>query len=178
MVENDVLVRRAQNGSVSAIRELYLSHHQQIFRFIWSRVYDHELAEDLTGEVFIRMLKNLSTYEYRSLPFRAWLYGIARNLVIDHYRKKNPGTTISLDEITGERAAGESLEERTEQTMKFEQVQQMLERINPDEREVVELRFLAGLSLKETALATNKTVAAVKALQHRGLVSLRAANQD
>ena len=127
IVENDDLVRHAQNGSVSAIRELYLSHHQQIFRFIWSRVYDSDLAEDLTGEVFVRMLKNLSTYEDRSLPFRAWLYGIARNLVIDHHRKKNPRMIMSLNDITGEPIEGESLEERTEQTLKFEQVRQMLE---------------------------------------------------
>lgn len=159
-VENDALVRRAQNGSVSAIRKIYLSYHQQIFRFVWSRVYDPDLAEDLTGEVFVRMLKNLSRYEDRSLPFRAWLYGIARNLVIDHHRKKNSRMTRSLKDITGESIEGESLEERTEQSLKFEQVRQMLEKIDSDEREVVELRFLAGLSLKETALATNKTVAA------------------
>jgi RNA polymerase sigma-70 factor (ECF subfamily) len=178
IVENLDLVRRAQNGSAPAIRELYLSHHQQIYRFIWSRVYDPDLAEDLTGEVFVRMLKNLPSYEDRSIPFRAWLYGIARNLVIDHHREKHPRIILPLDNIAGEQAADASPEERTEQTMKFEQMRQMLEQINPDEREVVELRFLAGMSLKETALATQKTIAAVKALQHRGLTSLRSIFQD
>jgi RNA polymerase sigma-70 factor (ECF subfamily) len=174
ILEDDNLIHRAQNGSVIAIRELYLSHHLQIFRFVWSRVYDPDLAEDLTGEVFVRMLANLSNYEDRSLPFRAWLYSIARNLVIDHFRKNSSRMTVSLNDITDEPMESESLEEQAEKTLNLKQVRQMLEQINPDEREVVQLRFLAGLSLKETAIATNQTIAAVKAQQHKGLLSLKA----
>lgn len=174
----DDAVKRARNGNLSAVRELYLDHHEQIYRFIWSRVHDPDLAEDLTGEVFVRMLKNLSSYEDRSLPFSAWLYTIARNLVIDYHRKNNASEIISLNDLIEEPSKGKSLEDQTEHNLTFEQVRRMLKRIKPDEREVLELRFLAGLSLKETALVTNKTVAAVKALQHRGLVALRAINQN
>lgn len=174
---NDV-VRRAQNGRISALQELYLSHHQQIFRFVWSRVHDPDLAEDLTGEVFLRMLANLSQYEDRSLPFRAWLYRIARNLMIDHHRKIGSRQIMPLDDLSGEPGEEKSPEELAERNMTLVHVQQMLEQMKPDEREVVELRFLAGLSLKETALVINKTVAAVKALQRRGLVTLRSINQD
>jgi RNA polymerase sigma-70 factor (ECF subfamily) len=171
---NRDLVRSAQRGSVAAVRQLYLNHHRRIYRFIWSRVYDPNLAEDLTGEVFMRMLKNLSTYEERSFPFHAWLFRIARNLIADHFRKQASRTDVPLDEIAGKQAENKSLEDMAEQTLKLELVQQSLEQINPQEREVVELRFIAGLSLKETAQAIDKTVSAVKALQHRGLVSLRA----
>ena len=173
-VNPDMLVLEAQKGSAQAVRDLYLCHHEQIYRFIWSRVHDPDLADDLTGEVFIRMLKNLSTYQDRAVPFRAWLYGIARNLVIDNHRKKGSWVTMPLSSVIPEPSDGESLEAQTELVLDFARVQQKLQQMDPDEREVVELRFLAGLSLKETAYAVNKTVAAVKALQHRGLAALKA----
>lgn len=177
-VNPEALVLEAQRGGVQAIRDLYLCHHEQIYRFIWSRVHDPDLADDLTGEVFIRMLKNLSTYQDRSLPFRAWLYGIARNLVIDEHRKKGPRLTMPLNAISGAPSEDEALETQTEHSLTFAQVQRKLEQMDSDEREVVELRFLAGLSLKETAYAINKSVAAVKALQHRGLATLKAGLQE
>jgi RNA polymerase sigma-70 factor (ECF subfamily) len=178
--ERDDRVKRAQDGSLSAIRELYLDHHEHIFRFIWSRVHDPDLAEDLTGEVFVRMVTALSSYHDRSLPFRAWLYRIARNLVIDWYRKKSRQMSVPLDaqRVAGNLIESQSPEETTEQALTLERVRQALERIDPTQREVVELRFLAGLSLKDVALAIGKTIAAVKALQHRGLASLRASLKE
>lgn len=173
VVKNEERVQQAQRGDVAAIRELYLCHHEAIYRFLWSRVHDPDLADDLTGEVFIRMIKALPGYQDRSLPFRAWLYGIARNLVIDHFRKIGPKITRPLKEVDCSLVNGESLEEHTDQNLTFAQVRQSLEKLAADEREVVELRFLAGLSLKETAIAVDKTVAAVKALQHRGLAALK-----
>ena len=167
------LVRQAQIGNVSAISELYLSHHQQIFRFIWSRVYDPHEAEDLTMEVFIRMLNHLSSYQDRSVPFRAWLYEIARNLVIDRLRRNGHHQTLPLEDFTNYPVGGDSLEDVAEYRLTLSLVQQLLSQIHPDEAEVVSLRFLGGLSLQETAYATQKTVAAVKALQHRGLASLK-----
>jgi len=88
---------RVQNISTPAAEELYREHHEHIFRFIWSRVHDAQHAEDLTGEVFTRMVASLPDYSDRSLPFRAWLYRIARNLVIDDYRKKSPESLIVLE---------------------------------------------------------------------------------
>jgi RNA polymerase sigma-70 factor, ECF subfamily len=174
LAKNHALVRSAQNGDVSAIRELYLGHQEHIYRFIWSRVYDPDLADDLTGEVFLRMIKSLPRYQDRALPFRAWLYRIAHNLVIDYHRKQDRRVTMPLEKMDNRLVEIKSLEERTEQTVTFEQVQQALAQLAPHEREVIEMRFLAGLSLKETAHALDRTVAAVKALQYRGLVSLRA----
>jgi RNA polymerase sigma-70 factor, ECF subfamily len=167
------VIRRAQNGDLVALRELYLAHHEQIYRFIWSRVHDPAHAEDLTGEVFLRMVANLSNYQDRSLPFRAWLYGIARNLVIDDYRKSRIRQYVPLESVAGDAVEGKSPEELTEQVLAFTRVKNALSKMAPDQREVIELRFLAGLSLNEVAAAVNKTVAAVKSLQHRGLTVLR-----
>jgi RNA polymerase sigma-70 factor, ECF subfamily len=155
-----------------AAEELYRQHHEHIFRFIWSRVYDAQQAEDLTGEVFTRMVANLSGFRDRSLPFRAWLYRIARNLIIDHQRKES--SAASLADVVDHPIAQASPEEQAEATLTLKQVQRALQNIDPEQREVVELRFLGELSLEEVSLVLNKSIPAVKALQHRGLASLRA----
>lgn len=151
---------------------LYREHHAHIFRFIWSRVHDPQQAEDLTGEVFFRMVANLPGYRDRSLPFRAWLYRIARNLIIDHHRKES--SARAFNDAANQRAESTSPEEKVEAALTLEGIWQALVRIDPVQREVVELRFLAELSLEEVAFTLNKSISAVKALQHRGLASLRA----
>lgn len=163
-----------QRENLPAAEELYVQHHEHIFRFIWSRVHDAPLAEDLTGEVFTRMVVSLPNYRDRSLPFRAWLYQIARNLIIDHYRKE--GSAQSLKDVANANAV--SPEENAEVALTLERVQRALEKVDPAQREVVELRFLAELSLEEVASVMDKSVAAVKALQHRGLASLRTHLKD
>lgn len=163
-----------QRENLPAAEELYLQHHEHIFRFIWSRVHDAPLAEDLTGEVFTRMVANLPNYHDRSLPFRAWLYQIARNLIIDHHRKESSAQI--LNDLT--QPGDASPEEKVETALTLERVQRSLENMDPAQREVVELRFLAELSLEEVAAVMDKSVAAVKALQHRGLASLRTHLKD
>ena len=163
---------RTQSEDSRAAEALYMEHHKHIFRFIWSRVHDAQQAEDLTGEVFTRMIANLSGYRDRSLPFRAWLYRIARNLIIDHHRKES--SADALADVIDLPTAQASVEERAETTLTLEQVQRALKNIDPEQREVIELRFLAELSLEEVSLVINKSIRAVKALQHRGLASLRA----
>jgi RNA polymerase sigma-70 factor, ECF subfamily len=167
---------KAQSGNLPSAEELYREHHEHIFRFIWSRVSDAPLAEDLTGEVFTRMVVNLPNYRDRSLPFRAWLYQIARNLVIDHHRKES--SIQRLNEVVHQNPGAISPEEKAETVLTLERVQRALEKIDPAQREVVQLRFLAELSLDEVALVINKSVATVKALQHRGLAALRAQLKD
>ena len=163
---------RAQSERPLAVEELYMEHHEHIFRFIWSRVHDAEQAEDLTGEVFIRMVSSLSTYKDISLPFRAWLYRIARNLIIDYHRKESSANALA--DVVDQNIAQKAVEEQAEVSLTLQQVRRTLQKIDPEQREVVELRFLAELSLEEVSLVVNKSVAAVKALQHRGLASLRA----
>jgi RNA polymerase sigma-70 factor, ECF subfamily len=171
LMASDQQKARIQSESSLAAEELYREHHEHIFRFIWSRVYDAQQAEDMTGEVFTRMVANLSGYRDRSLPFRAWLYRIARNLIIDHHRKEISADALaqSIDQSTAEL----SIEEQAETTLTLKQVQRALQNIDPEQREVVELRFLGELSLEEVSLVMNKSIPAVKALQHRGLASMR-----
>jgi RNA polymerase sigma-70 factor (ECF subfamily) len=172
------IIKKAQKSDPTAVGKLFDDHHEAIFRFFWARVRDHHLAEDLTGELFTRMVAELPRYQQRDLPFRAWLYRIARNLIIDNYRTDKNHMSLPLEQANHETSQTAAPDEMLEQTMKTERIQQALDIIDPSQREVVELRFLAGLSLKEAAATLNKTVAAVKALQHRGLYSLRLLLQE
>lgn len=167
------LVRRAQGGDVSAIGELYDRHHERIFRYVWSRVNNKNLAEDLTGEIFTRMVSNLPDYRSVGLPFPAWLYRIAHNLIVDHYRKNSGRSPLPLDHAESLSGGRDNPDSIVEHNVTLERLRRALERLDQAQREVVVLRFLAGLSLQEVALALDKTVAAVKSLQHRGLAALR-----
>ncbi len=171
---DDELVARAQQGEVSAIGYLYDRHRESIFRYLWLRLDERQLAEDLTGDVFMRMLDALPRYHLQGLPFRAWLYRIAHNLLVDYFRKLNHQATVPLDAVE-EQSAEDDPDHTIDQVLLSERLQVALLRLEPTQCEVVILRFLAGLSLQETALTLGKTEAAIKALQHRGLSGLRRA---
>ena len=169
------LVRCAHGGDVSAVGALYDRHHEPVFRYVWSRVRDNHLAEDLTGEIFTRMVVSLPDYCPTGVPFRSWLYRIAHNLVVDHYRKEGNRVLVPLYDAEEQGAEEDNPASIVERQLAVERVGRALARLDPTQREVVVLRFLVGLSLREAALALDKTVGAVKSLQHRGLVALRAA---
>jgi RNA polymerase sigma-70 factor (ECF subfamily) len=172
------LVKSAQGGDVSAIGELYDRHHEHIFRYVCSHVRDSRSAEDLTGEIFTRMVTSLPNYRPRGVPFRAWLYRIAHNLVVDHYRQQGKHDLVPLCHAETRSEQDDDPGSIVEQRLTVERVKHAMARLDPSQREVVLLRFLAGLSLREVALTLDKTVAAVKSLQHRGLLALRLALQQ
>ena len=169
------LVRRAQAGDVNAVGELYDRHHEHIFRYVWLRVHDNRSAEDLTGEIFVRMVASLPDYRPTPVPFRAWLYRVAHNLVVDHFRRESGHVLVSLDLAEGLHGESDNPASIIERRLTLERVQRALAGLDPSQREVVILRFLVGLPLREVALALGKTVVAVKSLQHRGLMALRTA---
>ncbi len=179
------LVEQAKKGDITAVGDLYDQHQPHIYRYVWSRVRHSQTAEDLTGEIFTRMVKNLPRYKVTEMPFRAWLYRIAHNLVVDYYRGQDGRypTPLPLDQVEHTREKmittrdEASVAEVVDQKMTVELIEQALDHIDPAQREVVVLRFLTGLPLKEVAQSLNKSVAAVKSLQHRGLAALRIALQ-
>jgi len=167
------LVVLAQRGEADAIGALYDMHYQAIFRYFRARVGDRQLAEDLTGDVFRRMLTGLPQYRPMGLPFWAWLFRIAHNLLIDHYRKESGHVSVMLDETERQARGGDDPASIVEQNLTLEHAYRTLAELDPPQRDVLTLRFLSGLSLKEVALALGKTEDAVKALQRRGLAALR-----
>ena len=164
----------AQQGDVEAIGVLYDQHHEALFRYIWSRTGDRDLAEDLTSDVFMRMLSALPNYRSSTAPFRAWLYRIARNLLVDYYRKKGGRISVSLNHSVtlGDDDNPISI---VEHKLTLERAHHALAKLDETQREVVALRFLGGLSLQEVATVLEKSENAIKALQHRGLTALRQA---
>ncbi len=168
------LVTRAQGGDVDAIGMLYDQHYESIFRYLWLRVNDLKLAEDLTGDVFMRMLSALPRYQPMGMPFRAWLYRIAHNLLVDHWRKPGNCEPIPLDLIEEQTDDGD-LSLKVERNFLVAHVSRAMTQLEPNQHEVIVLRFVMGLSLQEVARAVGKTEGAVKSLQHRGLAALRLA---
>jgi RNA polymerase sigma-70 factor (ECF subfamily) len=169
------VVARAQRGEAEAAGLLYEAHQAAIFRYLWLRLGERETAEDLTGEVFIRMLEALPRYRPSATPFRGWLYRIARNLAIDHgrhARRAGGAAPASLETVPVDVHPVGDPAHQTEQKLSLEALRAALAGLEAGQREVVTLRFLSGLSLRETAVVVDKTEAAVKALQHRGLAAL------
>jgi RNA polymerase sigma-70 factor (ECF subfamily) len=167
------LVVLAQRGEADAIGTLYDTHYQAIFRYFRARVGNRQLAEDLTGDVFRRMLTGLPYYRPLGLPFRAWLFRIAHNLLVDHYRQESGRMSVELQETERHGGGGEDPASVVEHKLTMEQTFQALSELDSSQRDVLALRFLGGLSLREVALALNRTEDSVKALQRRGLAALR-----
>jgi RNA polymerase sigma-70 factor (ECF subfamily) len=167
------LVAHAQGGNVDAIESLYDRHRTNIFRYIWSRVGEQRLAEDLTGDVFMRMLAALPDYRATERPFRAWLYRIAHNLLVDHIRKEKQHASIPLDAIKTRHANGSDPMTALERRSDAQRVHDALSKLDTAQREVIVLRFLCELSPQEVAQILGKTEAAVKSMQHRSLAALR-----
>ncbi len=166
------LVARARGGDVDAIGALYDQHHESIFRYLWLRVGDRCVAEDLTGDVFMRMLTALPHYQSVGLPFRAWLYRIAHNLMIDHWRKTNSREAVPFDTLQEQEDESDP-PSAIDQKLLTDRLTRALAQLEPNQREVIALRFGMGLPLSQVALAMGKTEAAIKSLQHRGLSALR-----
>lgn len=176
IIDQDRLISLARDGSEYAISRLYEDHSQGVFRFLYYRTGDRSLAEDLTSEVFIRMLKSLPKFSERSGSFRSWLYTIARNITIDHYRKMKPGVDLPFDdELISSDPDPEDLLNAAESRQHL--TASILE-LSEEHREIIALRFISHLSIQETASTLGKTVDSVKGLQYRALGILRDKMRD
>lgn len=169
------LVKRAQAGNAAAVGELYDRHQPRIFRYIRFKVAHTQVAQDLTGEVFLRMVDHLSSFEPRGVPFSAWLYRIATNLIIQEGQRESKQPLVPLVYANHISQNHDNPTQVVERRLENEWLWQGLDKIDENQREIIILRFVVGLSLKETAGTLNRTVAAVKTLQHRGILALQAA---
>ncbi len=168
------LIRAAQRGDQNAFAALYRAYVDRIYRYILFRVESAQTAEDLTAEVFLRMVEGLPSYEDRNMPLLVWLYRIAHARVVDHYRRyKRTAEQASLDSV--EIRADLDLDSDLVSSYRADQLRIALSHLTDAQRQVVILRFIEGYNLEATAQAMNKTVDAIKALQYRALQALAAA---
>lgn len=165
------LVRRAQQRDRSAFAEIYERYHSTIYTHIYYRIGDASTAEDLAGDVFVRVVENIDSFVYRGRPLLTWLYTIARNVVIDHQRRAGLAVMLPLDEPV--KNGGEDVERAVELAFSRRRLAAALEHLTDEQRNVIILRFIEGRSLQEAAEIVGKSVGAVKALQHRALQNLR-----
>ena len=170
------IVARAKAGEREAFASLYEMHYDRIYRYVAFKCGGAGDAEDLTGEVFLKMLESIHQFEFRGFPFTSWLYRIAHNVVMDHFRRRGRRPTVPLDDA--ERvadAAHSEMEWRAHVSWTMNEVVNAMDDLTDLQREVVSLRFAGGLSIAETAKAVGRKENAVKALQHAGIKKLRAA---
>lgn len=166
------LVARAQQGDREAFGELYERLSPKVYSYLYYHLNARtQLAEDLTEDVFIKVLEKLHRYQDRGVPFSAWVFRIAHNHLIDYVRAQPKQGVMSIDECP------DLPEHRSERTLDLALTQTELNRaighLTTDQRRVVELRFLQGMSTAETAHALGKSEDAVKKLQSRGLQVLK-----
>lgn len=168
------LVRRARDGDGDAFACLYDAHVDQIYGFIYRRVGDRQLAEDLTSDVFLRAYRSISRFTWQGVGIGAWFTTIARNRVTDHFKSAR----ARLERPT-ETFAEEADEDPPDDPVRLalhgdmaEALGAAIEELSADHREIIELRFVQGLSVSESALAMDRTEGAIKALQYRALRAL------
>lgn len=170
------LLKLAQAGDAEAFAQLYDECAERIYRYIYFRVTEEQTAEDLTSQVFYKAWENLDRCKLTGAPFIAWLYTIARNAVIDHYRTRK--RTVSLDEAVSLAGDGPAPEEQAELQFKTESLRRALDGLTSEQRRVVVLKFISGLSTDEIAARMGKRAGAVRALQMRALQALAGIMQE
>jgi RNA polymerase sigma-70 factor (ECF subfamily) len=166
------LVERAQGGDRLALEELYLLHFDRIYSYLHMSVGSRHDAEDLTTQTFVKMLEAIGRFQWRSVPFSAWLFRIAHNLAMDHFRANR---RWQPEEEVPESVQGEesSAEEQALVSLGQTSMLALIERLSPEQRQVLTLKFVFRFSNGETAAILGKTEGAVKSLQHRALASLQ-----
>ena len=155
---------RARDGDEDALRLLYLLYADNVFGFVLSIVHDEHDAEDITSEVFARLPRALTHYRVSSTPFVAWLLRVSRNAALDHLRAQR---SVPLAEVPASSRAELHAHER------LDDLRAALEALPFDQRQVMVLRLVAGLTPAEVAERIGRSVDAVHALQHRARRRLR-----
>ena len=166
------LVERAQAGDREALEELYLIHFDRIYSYLHVSVGNRHDAEDLTTQTFVKMLESIGKFRWQSAPFSAWLFRIAHNLAMDHFRaarRWQPEEEVpepEPDESTSaEASALESIGRKT--------MLELIEELSPEQQQVLTLKFVFNFANAEVAAILGKSEGAIKSLQHRALVSLQ-----
>jgi RNA polymerase sigma-70 factor, ECF subfamily len=166
------LVERAQRGDRAALEELYLLHFDRIYSYLHMSVGSRHDAEDLTTQTFLRMLEAIGRFQWRSVPFSAWLFRIAHNLAMDHFRANRrwqPEDEFP-EAVHGEES---SAEEQALASLGETSMLALIDQLSPEQRQVLTLKFVFRFSNGETAAVLGKSEGAVKSLQHRALASLQ-----
>jgi RNA polymerase sigma-70 factor, ECF subfamily len=173
MLENERLyIREAQNGDKESFAVIYNHYVPQIYRFIFFRVSSKTIAEDLTHESFLSAWKSIGNYTQKNLSISSWLYRIARNKVIDHYRTKKNNTSIDTDDFN-ESILGFYEQEDLDIALDINHIKSLINLLKTEYKEVIIMKYIEDLSHKEIAKTLDKSEGAIRLIQHRAIKSLK-----
>ena len=165
------LVARGKRGDRDALEELYLIHFDRIYSYLHVSVGNRHDAEDLTTQTFLKMLEKIGSFKWQSAPFSAWLFRIAHNLAMDHFRARRRWQPE--EEVPEPVEAESSAEEAALHSIGRKSMLQLIENLSHEQQQVLTLKFVFNFSNGEAATILGKTEGAVKSLQHRALTSLQ-----
>ena len=166
------LVERGQQGDRDALEDLYLIHFDRIYSYLHMSVGNRHDAEDLTTQTFLKMLESIGKFRWQSAPFSAWLFRIAHNLAMDHFRA---GKRWQPEEEVPEPPADESTsaEAGALEAIGQKSMLALIDDLSPEQQQVLTLKFVFNFANAEAATILGKTEGAIKSLQHRALVTLQ-----
>jgi RNA polymerase sigma-70 factor, ECF subfamily len=168
---DDALIRRAQALDPGALAELYDRHFDGIYRYLFTRLHHQADAEDLTEQVFLKMVDSIQSYRPRGVAFSSWLYRIAHNMLVDRYRRAARNAVELSAQVRDERPQADP----ATMAQNSEDRQRLLEairRLTPEQQQVITMRFIDNLDVEEIARLTKRRPGAIHSMQHRALASL------
>ncbi|MDX9893014.1 MAG: sigma-70 family RNA polymerase sigma factor [Patescibacteria group bacterium] len=164
------IIRRCQAGELKEFGQLYDRYIKKIYDFIYYKTMHRETAEDLTSQTFFKAMDKINQFDPAKGNFSSWLYRIARNTVIDHYRTKKPETDVA---DFWDLADNANLELDLDLKQKLAEIEKYLTKFRPSQREIVIMRFWDQLSYQEIAEITGQTAANCKMIVHRVMTGIR-----
>lgn len=171
--EEEGLIARAARGDRDAFGRLYQRYFPRVYRHIRHLNSEPELAEDLAAQTFLNALQAIDRFELRGVPFLAWLLRIATNLTINHLKGERANGSAPLPPTLEAQDIDASPEESCQTKVDGERLWQLVRRLRRDQRQVIVMRFLDGLSYQDIAQVLGKSPGAVRVIQYRALANLR-----
>jgi len=168
------LVRRAQQNNSEAFTQIYDAYFDKIYRYLAVRIRNETEAEDMTQQVFMKVLQSISSYKSKGLPFSSWIFRIAHNQMVDYFRQQNKKSTVDIEGLQLP-YEGEDTQHRMEREVDIEELKKATQKLTQAQQEVLSLRFTSELSITECAKTMGKSEGAIKALQHSAVLALRKA---
>jgi RNA polymerase sigma-70 factor (ECF subfamily) len=166
------LVERAQAGDRAALEELYLIHFDRIYSYLHMTVGNRHDAEDLTTQTFLKMLESIGRFRWQAAPFSAWLFRIAHNLSMDHFRARRRWQPE--EEVPEPHGSEEpSAEIEAMHSIGRQSMLELIDKLSPEQQQVLTLKFVFNFPNADVAKILDKTEGAIKSLQHRALASLQ-----
>src|ERR1700730_4990547 len=170
--EMRALVARAQQADREALEELYLLHFDRIYSYLHLTVGNRHDAEDLTTQTFLKMLESIKRFRWQSAPFSPWLFRIAHNLALDHFRaRRRWQPEARVREPPGSEEPSAELEAM--QSIGRQSMMELIEKLSPEQQQVLTLKCVFNFPNADVATILEKTEGAIKSLQHRALASLQ-----